>query len=86
LALLGLREGLHSLQATQVRKSRHGEEFLEALEYPVLLDPPMPLHVPRLHLYLHLLLLVSYQLTWIATMSLHMRMSLIYFYGDVTIS
>jgi hypothetical protein len=84
LVLLGLRGGLHSLQATQVRGSRHGEEFLEALEHQMLLDLPLPL--PSINLYLHLLLLVSYQHTWTVTMSLHMRMNLIYFSGGVSTS
>jgi hypothetical protein len=84
LILLGLREGLHSLQVTHVRESRHGEEFLGVLEHLVLLDLPLPL--PPLYLYLHLLLLVSYLLTWTVTMSLHMRMTLIYFSGGVTTS
>jgi hypothetical protein len=72
------------MQATQVKESRHGEEFLEALEHLVLFDLLLPL--PLLHLYLLLLLLVNFQLIWTVTMSLHMRMNLIYFSDDMTIS
>ena len=59
LVQLGLK-GLHSQQAIQVRKNRHDEESLEALDHLVLLVLPLPL--PPLHLYLLLLLLVSSQL------------------------
>ena len=62
----------------------HGEESLEALDHLVLLV--LPLLLPPLHLYLFLLLLVSSQLIWTATMSLHMRMTLIYFSSGVTIN
>jgi hypothetical protein len=84
LVQLGLKGGLHSLQALHVRKNRHGEEFLEALDHLVLMDLPLPL-LPVL-LYLLFLLLVSYLLIWTVTMSLHMRITLIYFSGGVTIS
>jgi len=84
LVQLGLKGGLHILQASQVRGSRHGEEFLEALEHLVLLDLPLPLLLVLL--YLLLLLLVSYLLIWTVTISLHMKMTLIYFSGGVTIS
>jgi hypothetical protein len=84
LVQLGLKGGLHSLLALQVRKNRHGEEFLEALEHLVSMDLPLPL-LPVL-LYLLFLLLVSYLLIWTVTMSLHMRITLIYFSGGVTIS
>ena len=66
LVQLGLR-GLHSLQAIHVRKNRHGEESLEALDHLVLLVLPLPL--PALHLNLLLLLVVSSHLIW----TLHMR-------------
>jgi hypothetical protein len=54
---------MHSQQAKQVRESMHREEYLEALEDIVLLDLPL---LP-LHLYLLLLLVVSYQLSWTVT-------------------
>ena len=73
---LGVK-GLHSLQAIQVRENRHGEESLEALDLLLVL----PLPVPPLYL---LLLLMSSQFIWTVTMSLHMRMILIYFSSGVT--
>ena len=78
LVQLGVK-GLHSLQAIQVRENRHGEESLEALDLLLVLSLPVP------PFYLHLLLLlVSSQFIWTVTMSLHMRMILIYFSGGVT--
>ena len=78
-SLVQLRiEGLHILQAKLVRENRLEEEYLEALEPLVLLVHPLP----QLHL-LHLLV-VSSQLTWTVTMSLHIKMTLICFSGGVT--
>ena len=78
LVQLGLK-GLHSLQAIHVRKNRHVEESLEALDLLLVLPLPMP------PLYLHLLLLLmSSQFIWTVTMSLYTRMILIYFSGGVT--
>ena len=58
LVQLGLKGGLHILQTSQVRGSRHSEEFLVVLEHLVLLDLPLPLL--SVLLYLLLLLLVGY--------------------------
>ena len=79
LVQLGLK-GLHSLQAIQVKENRHGEGSLEALDLVLLI---LPLPLPPLHLHL-VLLFVSSQFIWTVTMSLHMRMILIYFSGGVT--
>ena len=64
------------------KKNRHGEESLEALDHMVLLVLLLPL--PALHLNLLLLLVVSSQLIWTVTISLHIRMTSTYFSGGVT--
>jgi hypothetical protein len=64
------------------KKTNMGKKSLETLDHMVLLVLPQPL--PALHLNLLLLLLVGSQLIWTVTISLHMRMTSIYFFGDVT--
>jgi hypothetical protein len=76
---------LHSLQAIQVRKNRHREKSLKALDHLVLSSvvgpSPAPTRTSSQSTSAAAYGLSAYR---IVTMSLHMRMTSIYFSGGMT--